>query len=125
MSLESKDTPGLVHVASTGCPWIKPPFYAFQYAMALTDVNPGGIQMLGRQACETSSPPMCSEFYAFSCMLRASAVIVTSRMQLRAQILGSHGQNVAEPVAANEGPQSGKEPVNKGGYLGLMLLVEK
>jgi len=43
--------------------------------------------------------------------------------QIRAQILGSDGQNVAQPVAASEGTQSDKTPLNDGVCLGLAPLV--
>ena len=43
--------------------------------------------------------------------------------QIRAQIFGSDGQNVAQPVAASEGTQSEKAPVIDGVCLGLAPLV--
>ena len=43
--------------------------------------------------------------------------------QIRAQILGSGGQNVAQPVAASEGTQSDKTLVNVEVCLGLAPLV--
>jgi len=45
--------------------------------------------------------------------------------QIRAQISGSDGQNVAQPVAAREGTQSDKTLVNDGVCLGLAPLVAK
>ena len=42
--------------------------------------------------------------------------------QIRAQISGSKGQNVAQPVAASEGAESEKSPVNDGVCLGLAPL---
>ena len=43
--------------------------------------------------------------------------------QIRAQILGPEGQNVAQPVAASEGTKSDKTLVNDGVCLGLAPLV--
>jgi len=43
--------------------------------------------------------------------------------QIRAQIFGFKGQNVAQPVAASEGTQSEKTPVIDGVCLGLAPLV--
>jgi len=43
--------------------------------------------------------------------------------QIRAQILGSDGQNVAQPVAVSEGNKSDKPLVNDGACLGLAPLV--
>ena len=42
--------------------------------------------------------------------------------QIRAQILGAEGQNVAQPVAASEGTESEKTLVNDGVCLGLTPL---
>ena len=43
--------------------------------------------------------------------------------QIRAQILGAEGQNVAQPVATGEGAKSEKSLVNDGACLGLAPLV--
>jgi len=43
--------------------------------------------------------------------------------QIRAQILGQEGQNVAQPVATSEGPKIDNKPVNDGVCLGLTTLV--
>ena len=43
--------------------------------------------------------------------------------QIRAQILGQEGQNVAQPVSISEGTKSEKAPVNEGVCLGLAPLV--
>src|ERR1035437_4143926 len=43
--------------------------------------------------------------------------------QIRAQILGAEGQNVAQPVATSEGTESDKTLVNGGDCLGLAPLV--
>jgi hypothetical protein len=43
--------------------------------------------------------------------------------QIRAQILGPVGQNVAQTVAMGEGMESKKSPVNERGCLGLTHLV--